>query len=88
MEDKIEIKIEKILEKINSIDRTLIRNTITLEEHIKRTKQNELLIERIFEDVEPVKKHVHVMEGAFKLLGFTALILSVIGGILKIIGIL
>lgn len=42
---------EKILERLNSIDKTLERNTVSLEIHIKRT-------ELLEEQMKKVSKHV------------------------------
>lgn len=70
-------KLNALDENISSIDKTLARNTVSLEEHIKRTN----LLEK---KLEPVEAHVNKVNGAFILIG----ILSTVLGILKILGII
>jgi hypothetical protein len=65
--DRYEEKLDKITEQISEINITLARNTVSLEEHIKRTNilENKL---------EPVEKHVVMVNGVIKfLLGLAAL---------------
>lgn len=71
MDNRIEDKIDKISDRLNSIDVTLAKNTVSLEEHIKRTN----LLE---EEVKPIKKHVDMIEGALKLIGVLAMIAAII----------
>lgn len=80
METRIFEKLEKLDERLNSIDKTLERNTTSLEYHVMRTNQNEKLIEALKADLKPVEVHVQYMHGAFKLLG----VLTLIAGLLKI----
>lgn len=79
METRIFEKLEKLDERLNSIDATLIRNTTSLEYHILRTAQNEKLIEALKTDLKPVERHVQYMHGAFKLLG----VITLVAGLLK-----
>lgn len=70
MDDKfkrIEDKIDRIETSINQIDKTLARNTDSLEFHIKRTN----LLEK---KVEHVDHHVTMVNGVLKfILGLSAL---------------
>jgi len=68
--DKIEAKIDKIQEKMSNIDVTLAAQHESLKLHIKRTD----LLER---KMEPVEKHVAMVHGALKLLGFIALLAGI-----------
>lgn len=79
METRIFEKLEKLDERLNSIDKTLERNTVSLEFHVMRTNQNEKLIEALKADLVPVEKHVQYMHGAFKLLG----VITLVAGLLK-----
>ena len=78
-DEELKQTLEKINERLGSIDRSLIKNTGDLEKHILRTQQNEEMISLLRQDVAPIKKHVNMVEGGLKLLG----IISVIVGILK-----
>lgn len=75
--DKIDDKIDKIQEKISSIDVTLAAQHESLKIHIKRTN----LLEQ---KIEPVERHVHAVNTVLKLVGFMALVIGVIEGILKL----
>jgi hypothetical protein len=57
----IDAKIDKLVDKVDSIDRTLVRNTVTLEEHVRRTSMLE-------DKLVPIEKHVSMVQGAIKLL--------------------
>lgn len=70
-------KLDKLDDRLDSMDKTLVKQEVNLKEHMRRTA----LLE---DELKPVKKHVSHVEGAFKLLGA----LSLIGGLLKLFGIL
>lgn len=53
--ERIEKSLETLSEKVHSIDKTLVRNTDSLEIHIKRTE----LLEK---EVAPIKIHVTRVE--------------------------
>lgn len=65
-----EAKIDKILEKIHSIDITMARNTASLEAHMKRTD----LLEK---KLEPVENHVSMINAGVKLLGAVGAIIGI-----------
>lgn len=77
---RIEDKIDKVLDKQNSMDITLAKQSVILEEHVKRTNLLEAKI-------VPIEKHVAMVHGALKFLGFVALFVGIIEGLLKIIGV-
>lgn len=81
---KLEEKLEKISEKITSIEVTMERNTGSLEKHMLRTELSERRLEHMEEALKPIVKHVNHVEGAFKLLGMLATVIGVIAGIAKI----
>lgn len=65
--DKIETKIDKFGEHLSNIDKTLERNTVSLEEHMRRSDAIEAYVKRIEEeDLKPVKKHVNNITAAVK----------------------
>ena len=75
--DRIYDKLEKMDIKLNSMDLSLLRNTISLEQHVKRCD----LIEK---DLKPIKQHIVVYNAIFKILTFSALIIGIIAGIYEI----
>ena len=46
---EINVKIDKMSEKVHDIDKTLLKNTMSLDEHMRRTEVNEHKLD-IFED--------------------------------------
>ena len=74
--DRILDKLDRLQENMNDMDKTLVRNTDSLEHHIKRTD----LLE---ESIKPLKKHVLMAEAVLKVMGLTAAISSFVAVIFK-----
>ena len=71
---RLEEKIDKVVESVANIDKTLAVNTSSLQEHIRRTE--------LLEDaVEPIKKHVAAVDGVLKFIGVAGVILGIIAGV-------
>lgn len=70
--NRIEEKLDKVADRLTSIDVTLGRQEEQLAYHIKRTDMLE-------EQLAPVKTHVAMVNGALKLVG----ILGVLGAIIE-----
>lgn len=64
--DRLEEKIDKVVEKTSSIDVTLAKQSVILDEHVRRTN----LLEK---KLEPIEKHVILMKGLMKIVGFVGL---------------
>jgi len=62
--------------RVDSIDITLARQEVSLAEHIRRTNILE-------EKLEPVEKHVTMLNGVMKFLGISALIAGIYSSIKK-----
>lgn len=75
--DKLDIKIDKIQEKLSSIDVTLAAQHESLKIHIKRTD----LLEK---KLAPVETHVIAVHSLLKLVGFISIIVGIIEGVFKI----
>lgn len=75
---RIEAKLDKIEEHVSTIKVTLASQHISLVEHIRRTE----LLEK---DIEPLKKHVIMAAGAFKLLGAIAVMAATIEGVVALL---
>lgn len=76
--DKIESKIDSIQEKLASIDTTLAVNTEQLKIHIHRTN----LLEK---QIEPIQKHVHMVDGVMKFTGGLGVIFSIVYTIVRLV---
>jgi len=69
-ENRVYNKLDKIEERLGSIDVTLIEQHISLREHIKRTN----LLEK---KLEPVEKHVIMVQGGLKFVGIIATLTAI-----------
>ena len=76
---RIENKLDDIKDDINEIKITLSENTISLVEHMRRTKQLE-------ERVEPIeRRHIELM-GSIKVFGWFIASISFLAGLAEILG--
>lgn len=80
----------KLREFIDKTDERLFRIEMSLDEHMRRTDAAEKNLDLLRQDFEPVKNHV-VLVGAFVkgtglVLGALAALVSIVAGILKILG--
>lgn len=76
---RFEDKIDKISDKMASMDTTLAKQSVILEEHVRRTN----LLE---EKIEPIEKHVHMVHGVLKFIGIIGVFIAIFEGIIKIMG--
>lgn len=67
---RLESKVDVIVEKIHSIDKTLERNTASLELHIRRTDILE-------ESMVPIKAHVTLMNNLAKIIIFAGILAAI-----------
>jgi hypothetical protein len=97
MSNPIDRKLDKIQEDVLDIKLTLERNTLSLEEHIRRTTAAEKRIEMLTEQdlkleeevnkkLAPISDHVKMVNWTFKLLATAGAVLLVLDqlGILKL----
>ena len=83
--DKIEEKLDKVEEKISSIDVTLAKQAKDLEHHIYRTDLAESNIELLRTEMQPVKRHVALMDASLKVIGAIASVVTFVIGVIKLI---
>lgn len=76
---RVEEKLDKVADDISQINITLAKQEVSLAEHIRRTNVLE-------QKLEPVEKHVAMVNGGLKIVGIVALLVGIIEGIVKIIG--
>lgn len=76
---RIEDKVDKIIEKISSIDVTLAAQHVSLKDHIRRTE----ILEK---EMKPVKKHAERVKITFGLIGGVSVVLGIIETVLKLLG--
>ncbi len=61
----VDQKLDKIVDTLGQQAVTLERLTVTVEDHVRRTNILEA-------DIVPIKKHVNMVQGAFKFIGLMA----------------
>lgn len=84
--NKIYNKVERIDDKIASMDNTMTKQQVILDEHIKRTEILESRTDKIFDELLPLKIRKQMVDGAIKagkIVGATLGVVSVVLGILK-----
>lgn len=59
--DRLEEKLDNVTEQLVSIDKTLVANTVILEEHQRRSLANEKAVQLLEAQILPISKHVHVV---------------------------
>lgn len=79
-------KLDKLDERLDSVDKTLIKQEANLAEHIRRTELAELSIQDLRDTVEPIKTKMNMAEGAIKLLGLISLGVSIAVGAAQMLG--
>lgn len=79
--------IERIAESLAKITIDIAEIRRDLAHHIRRTDLAEEHLEMIKADLKPVQAHVLMMSGALKLVGILAVLVTLLGGILKIFNI-
>lgn len=79
--------IERLAESLAKITVDIAEIKRDLAHHIRRTDLAEEQLDLIKADLRPVQAHVLMMGGALKLVGILALLVTLLGGILKIFNI-
>lgn len=80
------IESEKRLDKIEKV---LVKQEANLQEHMKRSDHLEEMVTTMKkDDIDPVKKHVNMIEGVFKFLGIFGLVVSIVGGLARLFNVI
>lgn len=82
--DKIDMKLDKVLEHSASVDVTMARQNVQLELHMKRSDSLEKYVSVLEDKIVPIEKHLNMTLGAFKMLGILVTFLGVIIGVYKL----
>lgn len=75
---EMDIRVDR---RLNSIDRTMLKQENNLEKHMYRTELAEKNIETLRNDIKPIKRHVFVLEAVLKLLGILIVGASTVAGL-------
>lgn len=84
MLNRVIAQLDKLDDKLESVDKTLVKQEENLREHMRRTelleKQHEQLQSEIHEELEPVKAHVNQVKGIAKFLAAAIPIIGAVAG--------
>lgn len=86
---KIENKIDGLDGRIDSVDVTLAKQSVVLEEHQRRSLANEeqvqLLKKHLDIEIEPIKLHVNQVHLILKLIGLVASVVAAMAGFFELL---
>ena len=68
--EKIDIKVDKLDDHLDRVDKTLVRQEANLAEHMRRTELLESQHDLLVKELLPVKTHVEQVKISMKLLAF------------------
>lgn len=83
--ERIESKLDKVIDTQTEHGITLVRNTVSLEEHIKRTDILEQQHKQLRKEVEPLKKAHHMWAGVGKAMTVLAALLGLVATVIKLL---
>lgn len=75
---RIEDKLDKIVDTQITQAVTLAKLTVSVEDHVHRSNIQDESITMLRKDVEPVKKHVAMVEGAAKLIALVGILATIV----------
>lgn len=77
-------QLDKLDDKLDAVDKTLVKQEENLREHMRRTelleKQHEMLQSDIHEELEPIKSHINQVKGISKFLAAALPLLGAAAG--------
>lgn len=76
---------KEIIERLHGIEKTLERNTVALEEHMRRTELAEENIELLRSDVREIERHVISVQGVAKFIAFCGVVAALVSAVLKLL---
>lgn len=76
---------KEIIERLHGIEKILERNTVTLEDHMRRTELAEENIELLRSDVRAIERHVISVRGVAKFIAFCGIVAALVSAVLKIL---
>lgn len=88
IEKKLDAFIQQCDERLDNIEQVLIKQEINLSTHMKRSEHLEDIMEHLQQnELNPIKKHIHMVEGALKMVGGLSIISGFLAIVLKFFGV-
>lgn len=70
--DSLDSKLESIDERLSDINNVMIRNTASLEEHMRRSLLNEEAVDLLRTEIKPLSQHVATINNIAKMISVLA----------------
>jgi hypothetical protein len=86
--DRIHLKLDVLNARLDSIDKTLVRNAADIEYHIVRSDRNEQLIEMVRLEMKPLKERFVMVNGGLRLFAGITGVAALVAALLKIMGVI
>lgn len=80
---RIEGKLDKVDERLSSIDVTLVKQNAELEHHIYRTDLAEKRLDILQSQIEPLSTFKNRLDGAFRVIGMVGTGVGIVIGLIK-----
>jgi len=75
--------------RLDNIEKVLIIQEQNLKDHMKRSDHLEEIVQQMKDqDISQLRRHVNMVEGALKFIGLLGVLVSIVGGVFKIIGVI
>ena len=85
MLDRVIHQLDKLNEKLDCVDKTLVKQEENLREHMRRThileKQHESLRSEMHEELQPIKSHISQLKGITKFVLAAIPLLAALAGV-------
>lgn len=81
--EKIDSKVDKLDDKLSDQGVILAEQKVVLAEHQRRSLANEENVQMLREEFKPVEKHVQIVNGVFKIIGFLATVSGAVIAVVK-----
>lgn len=82
---EIDTKVDKLDERLDSIEKVLIKQELNLEIHIKRTNLLEESVGLLRQDLRPVERHVDYVHGALKFIGIISIVVGIFAAVKELL---
>lgn len=83
--EKIYEKQEKMSEDMGEVKITLAKQEENIRTHIRRTELAEINIENLRKEIEPVKSHVKMLQGALKFIGLAGVAATMLSAVVQLL---
>lgn len=75
--------------RLDNIEKVMIAQEINLKNHMQRSDHLETIVNSLKKDeLQPIQRHIAMVEGVVKFIGVLSLLVGIIGGLVKLFGLI